>query len=235
MDKFGQYMNEQFIGKDPNYNKVGKDIFKSLKENWVEKIGYIPMKPMALIQVRESQDSPVLKGIGFSEPNDLLLDNFGVMLSSCINTGADVQRNITDENGVVRTVHFQENQNFRMAFATEISPVALSLGGFFKVGSGTTTPARSDFDIETAFGVPPLSSNLAVIIPVWISNDQEAIVTSFITNVLLDDTIRECGMFVRWRIGFSTGSANFMVSHDATSVNVDAGDFFEMTYTWSLS
>jgi hypothetical protein len=235
MDKFQQYMNDQFIGKDPNQKNVGRDIFKALKENWKEKLGYIPLKPMALITVTDP-NSPILKGIGFSKPNDLLLDNFGVMLSSCINTGGDVRRNVVDETGVVRTVHFQENGNIRMCFATETSPVALSLGGFFKVGQGTTAPARSDFDIETPFVTAPLSGDIGVIQPVWISNDQEAIVTAIISNIILGGTIEECGMFCRWRIGFGTTAADFMVSHDLTgSVNFSSGDHIQMTYTWSLS
>ena len=236
MDSFQKYVNEQFIGKDPSRVNVGRDIFKSLKENWMDKLGYIPQKPMALIKVTE-QNSPIIKGLGFSDPDDLLLDNFGVMLSSCINTGSDVQRNVVDNTGIVRTIHFQENGNLPMAFATADSTPgpALSLGGFLQLGSGTTPPARPDFALEVPFVISPQAGNKGVITPVWIPADQEALVTALISNIIVGETIRECGMFCQWRIGFTNTKADFMISHDAVNTSFDGGDHIEITYTWSLS
>ena len=230
-------MNEQFVGKDPNRINVGKEIFKALKENCKEKIGYIPLKPMALVEVTEP-DSSILKGIGFSEPNDLLLDNFGAFLGAAINNGVDAFRNLTDRNGNVQDVHVQENQNLRMFNATEITPVALSLGGFLAIGKGDVTswdPQRSDFDLRTPFVTPPESNNIAVAIPAWISEDQEGIVTGLVTNTQLAGVVGECGMFCIWRIGFGTGASSFMISHDKTGVPFGAGANIQITYTWSLS
>lgn len=236
MNSFQQYMNEQFVGKDPSRSNVGRDIFKALKEKYKEKLGYIPLKPMALIEVRE-QDSPVLKAIGFSEPDDLLLDIFGAMFSGCINTGADVLRNITDNTGVVRTVRFQENGNAPNAFATGDGTPApnLSMGGFFKLGSGVTPPTRADFQIETSLIAAPFSGNVSIITPVWISANQEGIVTGILSNALIAETIFECGMFCNWRQDSSTSGRSFMVSHDATNVPYQINDHVQVTYTWSLS
>jgi len=240
METFQQYVNEQFIGKDPNRTDVGRDIFKALKENWIEKIGYIPTKPMAIIKVTE-KDSPIIKSLGFSEPDDLLLDNFGVMMSSCINTGADVQRNVVDYTGVVRTMHFQENGNINMAFATYQRPppffpgVDLSLGGYLRVGSGVTPPARSDFQIETPMIIPPMTGFLNVGIPYWIEANQEAVVQTLITPALIAGDINECGLYSLMRLGSSNSSVIIMMSHDAATASFNEGDHIEMSYTWSLS
>ena len=241
MDSFQKYVNEQFIGKDPSRVNVGRDIFKSLKDNWMDKLGYIPQKPMALIKVTK-QNSPIIKGLGFSEPDDLLLDNFGVMLSSCINTGSDVQRNVVDEIGITRTMHWQENGNFPNAFTTADSTPgpAFALGGLIEIGFGDSqgnpwNPQRSDFQLRQRFIVVPQSLFQNVSTPEWISNVQNVVLTSQVNGVVGDFNVGECGMFEFFRRGFTTNADLIMLSHDKTGLMVSDGDNIKTTYTWSLS
>jgi hypothetical protein len=233
------YLQEQFVGKDPNYNKVGRDIFKAIKDKWKDKIGYIPLRPMALLQATEP-NSDVIKGLSCSEPNDLLLNNFGTMLSSCINTGGNVRRDVVSQDGITRTIHFQETGNIRMCFATETSPVALSLGGQLQIGFGDSgggpwNPNRSDFKLREQFAALPQANFFPVTTPVWISMDQEVILSGQINNVTGNFVVGECGMFCFWRLGFSTTRVLVMISHDKTGLAVNDGENIKTTYTWSLS
>ena len=235
------YLQQQFVDEDPNYHKVGRDIYKAIKDKWKDKLGYIPLRPMALLQATEP-GSDVLKGISCSEPDDLLLDNFGVMLSSCINTGSDVQRNVVDEIGITRTMHWQENGNFPNAFTTADSTPgpAFALGGLIEIGFGDSqgnpwNPQRSDFQLRQRFIVVPQSLFQNVSTPEWISNDQDVVLSSQVNGVVGNFIVGECGMFEFFRRGFTTNADLIMLSHDKTGLMVSDGDNIKTTYTWSLS
>ena len=239
------YLKEQFIGQDPNYGKVGRDIFKSIKDMYKETLGYIPMKPMALLEATE-KDSDVIKDISCSAPNDLLLDNFGVMLSSCINTGADVQRNVVDVNGITRTLHFQENGNINMAFATYSRPppffpgVDLSLGGLLRIGWGDSlgfpwSPNRTDYQLRQEFVVVPQTFFQTVSVPVWVEANQQATLFSQVNSVVANFNVGECGLYAYYRLGSGNSIVLIMLSHDQTGLAVSDGDNIKTTYTWSLS
>lgn len=244
MELASNYLNQQFKDTNPvENNKVARDITKSIKDLWLDKLKYIPLKPMALLQATEP-GSDVLKSLSCSEPDDLLLDNFGVMLSSCINTGADVQRDVVDEVGVTRDIHWQENQNLRMAFATADGTPgqtpALSLGSVVEIGFGDSmgnpwNPQRSDFQLRQRFVVVPQSLFQNVSTPEWVSANQEVMFSSQVNSVVGNFIVGECGAFTLYRVGFGTGSALIMLSHDKTGLMVADGDNIKTTYTWSLS
>ncbi len=236
MGRFEDYMTEQFVGKDYAKVNVGKEIYKALAENWTEKLGYIPLRPMALIQVTDPKDPTILTGIGFSEPDDLLLDNFGVFLSSTINNGPDLTRTCVDENGIVRSIKFQEASfSQKMYCNNTVSGGTVSLGGFLKIGQDSTAPTRPDFDLTQPFISGPQSGNIAPLKPVWDSDDQQGDVTGLVTNATLGGTVRECGLYATWLEGTSNNNTNIMLSHDIASVNFDPGANIQITYTWSLS
>jgi len=97
--------------------------------------------------------------------SNLILNNFGLLLSVLFkkfdptNTGITI-KDITNAN---KGINMWGNSVNRW-----MSSNPLSLGSFMKVGSGSLAPARTDFNVQTAFGTSPESGNInAVTSPIY--------------------------------------------------------------------
>ena len=117
-------------------------------------------------------DKDEIKGVGGSTlmkdkngkiVSNLILDNLGKLLAILFSGNPSGLRGATviDEIGTGRGIRTYTGQNFTIGNA---------LGVVHKVGSGTTTPARSDFEVETAFGTVPESGNIDGSTPIWNSS-----------------------------------------------------------------
>lgn len=222
-----QLLQEHFIGEDKNKIKIQDEIFKTIKENWNKKLGYVPEKPMALITVYDPKDPDILKSIGCSEPNDLLTDIFGASLSGMINNG-NAARNITNESGVVKTVNFNDSGGNQFA-RNDPGPCGTTM----RVGRGGPID-RSDFNLTDPFVVVPEALNFNVTPGGWLSGSQTVVVNGLLAGVTTSDTIGECGLYMRWR-SIPTAYFRYMISHDVAGASFQSGQNVNVTYTWSIT
>ena len=115
-------------------------------------------------------DKNEIKGVGGStllkDKNDkiisnLILDQFGILLAGMFK-GGTLEKSVVilDVNGAPSTliVNSTASVKFNQRNAVEVS---------FQVGSGSTPPIRTNFNIETAFGTLPESQGFTTVIPVW--------------------------------------------------------------------
>jgi len=116
-------------------------------------------------------DENEIKGVGGSSlmqnkktgeiVSNLLLDNFGIWLSGIMKGGVAAKSVVLkDQSNVDKTF---------LIYAT--AGTLFNNSGTFrtlmKVGSGTTVPARTDFNIETSFPTAPESGNMESTIPTY--------------------------------------------------------------------
>ena len=111
-------------------------------------------------------DKGEIKGVGGSSlmqnkktgeiVSDLILDQFGVLLAGVLSkfTGVDKIIQLKSKTGALI--------NLRAIGAGTTFPQTGfgGIGNSFQIGSGSTSPARTDFDIETAFGTAPENTNM---------------------------------------------------------------------------
>ncbi len=226
-----QYLQEQFVGKDKTKTSIQDDIFKTIKEAWNEKLGYVPEKPMALITVFESETPNILESIGCSEPNDLLTNIFGAAFAGMLTNGGIVDKNLTDSSGVGRTVRMSTTGNF--LFNTSENGGA---GVLMQIGRGGAI-ARSDFALTDPFIVAPESNTFNVTSGGWLTGSKQVVVNGLLSSVTTSDTIGECGLFARWNRNqfIPIGQSNFLISHDVAGASFSGGQNINVTYTWSIS
>ncbi len=120
-------------------------------------------------------DNSEIKGVGGSTlmknkktgkiVSNLILDNFGEIMNTLHfgNPSSNFNAPVLDVSGVARTLPFYINNNWQdIAFGG-------ADGILTQFGSGTNAPARTDFNIQTAFGTPPESGTITnmTTIPVW--------------------------------------------------------------------
>ncbi len=225
--KFQQYLQEQFIGQDKSKQNILDEIYKAAKDGYKDKIGYIPLKPMALITVHEPK-SPIIESIGFSEPDDLLTNIFGAAFSGMLNGGGNVDRGISDENGVVRFIRLNSTTSNRYTNN--------SFGGNgvrMQIGRGNSI-ARSDFNLDDPFVVAPESQKFEVNSGGWLSGSQTVVVNGLLSGVTTSDSIGECALWGLW-LRDNTASSHFLLSHDAAGGSFSSGQNVNVTYTWSIS
>jgi len=120
-------------------------------------------------------DKNEIKGVGGStllqDPktgqivSNVILDQFGIFLAGIFKrrTGGANTVSIKDITNASQTLNIW-NSSATFCLASPVSGVGYEV----QVGSGTTVPARTDFNIETAFGTSPESLKFsAVSNPVW--------------------------------------------------------------------
>ncbi len=113
-------------------------------------------------------DKGEIKGVGGSSLlqnkktgeiiSNLILDNFGEILSGYPTLVGTSARLIfaNDTGGASRGF------NIRNPFATYLNTALSGLGWQLRIGSGSTPPVRTDFNIETPFGTAPESGFFAI-------------------------------------------------------------------------
>jgi len=120
-------------------------------------------------------DKDEIKGVGGSTLikdkngkifSNLILDQFGEFLAGLMNqlTSLAINRNIRTISNFNSTVTVIGNEPFNDNDAGKI------LGTKMQVGSGSTAPLRTNFNIETAFGTAPESGFIAHGTPVYNSS-----------------------------------------------------------------
>lgn len=231
------YLKEQYIGKDPNYKDIGEDIYRVIKEGYCKKLGYMPMKPMAVITVTDGE-SPILQDISCSEPNDILLNNFGFFLSGVLGSGipaAGAKIQMVDNFG------FTRNYNMRSAGDTynrtsAVAPI-LSTGMGLQIGQNPSglTPTRSDFQLFVPFAATPealpFSTGGA---GVWVPASQQAVCAGIMGPAsIVGGTVRESLLLAFWQ-DESNIQREVALSHDQVFVSFGAGGFVTLTYTWGI-
>ena len=227
-----EYVTQQFVGKEKSKQEVLDDIYKSLKEGWNEKLGYVPEKPMALITVHDPKSS-VIESIGFSEPNDLIQNRFGVFFGSILNSGGTVPRSFQDTQGTFRTVN--GNHTSDQSYARTNTLPGSTNGGLVRIGRGGAI-TRDDLDLTDPFIVAPESNLLSVSTsPLWSPGSQNAVIDALMVNVTSSDTIGECGLYLKLT-SVSPPAANvYMMSHDVAGASFSSGQNINITYTWSIA
>ena len=211
---------------------IQDDIFKTIKEAWNKKLGYVPEKPMALITVHDPASS-VIESIGFSEPNDVIQDKFGGFFGGILNSGGTVVRLIPDTGGTSRTVNC--NHTSDLAYTRTNITAGTTNGGRVRIGRGGTI-TRGDFDLTDPYVVAPESNFIPVsAAPLWSSGSQNAVIDALLVNVTTSDTIGECGLYMKMTSVSPSAAATYLMSHDVAGASFSSGQNINVTYTWSIA
>jgi len=126
-----------------------KNIDEIIKESI--KLRY-PFQHFATVIISQGD---IIKGITQSKPNNLILDNFGILFAEMFTTPSQNQDEVilTDVLNAPTAVQFYgDNTAGDSAFPTNVGG---NIGTKMQVGSGITPAARADFAIETPFIVAP--------------------------------------------------------------------------------
>lgn len=211
--------------------KLIQDCNKFLIENKAKTLGYLP-RPCAVSLVSVVENGEV-KSIGGSIPEDLILDQFGIIYNAYFRPSEVGQVNITvtDTGGVDRSIIP------RIAFASNGMNKALSqaLGTEIQVGQGSTLPARANVDIETVFAGAPESGRVGTGLGGYNSGLGQVTVSTVISPTSASGTVSESGLF--WVLADNvTTVRTFMILHDLVSPGVSfvAAQAINVTYTWQL-
>jgi len=236
MSQLQQYLQEQFFEQDKLKINIQDEIFKSIKENWNEKLGYVPQKPMALVTVTNPGES-ILQSVGCSEPDDIILNTFGAVFAAQYNVNAAILVNVSDVAGVVRTLRcgsasnvvFPSNNNCPFEFIA-------STGMQMQIGrNGSALPvARSDFQLHDPYVIGSESSRFNVTPGGWITGSQNVVVDGILSNVASTDTIGEAALIAQW-LDTISAQRNIMITHDICGGAFSTGQNVNLTYTWSIT
>jgi len=146
--------------------------------------------------------------IGFNVPEDIILDNFGYWLAGIIRPAGVVSTTtLVDVSGASRTVYL-----FSGVTSYLFNGSAGYNGALVQVGSGSSTPARDDYKIQTAFGTAPentqFNSGFASYGSGYVSFNGAIIAGG-------SGTIAETGFLCKWNYrNGSTSQGIFMLFHD---------------------
>jgi len=193
------------------------DIHKSLIQERSKAIGY-ENKAVGIASVRvEDPKSKEILGLGASVPGDLILDNWGELF-------AVIHGPIVGSPG--RTFVGLKNKGGTTGQTwlvwKDVNPQSwdFNLVARIGVGSGTTTPARTDFKIETNFANGgPEDSVVIVKQGAYTPDLGQVSVGSHIAPTAGPGTINEIVM--EWQMNIQSGGNNFItMARDAISPGV---------------
>ncbi len=229
------YLQQQFLDQDKSKKSVSEEIFKTIKEKWNEKLGYVPQKPMALITIHDPDDSNIIKSMGASEPDDIITDQFGAIFAGQYNNGGAHNRIIPDRDGfsrIVRVGDLAGSGYAAMVFGGQ------SVGMQFWVGrNGNSDPVtRSDFTLNDEFVVAPqtLPFNMTAA-GGWIPANEHVVAEAVLNGVVGNDSIGECGLLAKWTRDPFNVTSLFLITHDIAGGAFVDGQNINVTYTWSIS
>jgi len=164
--------------------------------------------------------------------SNLILNNFGNVFALMHTQVRFLPLNLvnaTDIGGVVRPMTVAQT-----TISYNFEAVGGDTGSNLQVGSGSTTPAGSDFNIETAFGSAPENAFFFSGTPVFNPGTGQFQNTGSIVAGGAG-TVNECGMFMNWRTS-NQGIQDFMIFHDLISPGQAfiATQQIALTYTMQL-
>jgi hypothetical protein len=188
--------------------------------------------PLSLATVF-NPDTEEITDIGCSVPNDLVTTNFGELFAGCFSPGGiqtKVLKDITNTNQTINT--YGTNSDSPNAPFTHT--VASSMLTLVQVGTGTTTPDRGDYNIETAFanGGPEDSrqnTNNGSHIP----DNSTVQVSKIITPTGGAGTVQETCLFGQYRTIAQVGKI-FLLSRDLVTISFLTGQSISVVYVWNL-
>jgi hypothetical protein len=151
-----------------------------------------------------------IKEIGFNDPQDMFLNNWGTLLASLIhgNTG-----------GISGYVLYDETNNARTSdgtYAPSLSNQSTTTYFTIQFGSGTTAAARNNYSIQTAFATPPESTKFQCGPGAYASG-----VISFGNLITAggSGTINEISLFTQQRMN-DAAYRHYMITRDILSSGV---------------
>jgi len=224
-----EYLN-QYIGKTSS-QKLLFDANKYLFEEKLKKASNSIMET-CLVHVENPLTKEII-GIGGSTPNDLILDNWGLLFARhwrlVFNTDSNVI--LTDNTGASETLAFVRQSAGTNQFN---NTVAGSGGARIQIGSGSTTPARTDFTVSTPFITAPENGLIVNTIGILDVPNGTVKVQAFILAGG-SGTINEAGHFCQWA-NSSNIDKFFMIAHDLISPAVPfiINQTITIEWTWQL-
>lgn len=176
----------------------------------------------------------IIKGIGQSKPNNLILDSFGIWLGSIFRTGTATESaifNLTDITNTARSIRIY----FDAIGENPFNYVGAGrLGGTqIQCGSGTTTATRADYNVETALPTAP-EDDIFDTGPGSYAGGIISVVGAVSAGGA--GTINETLMYARWRDASLASAHVFALFHDLL-VSGEAfvlGETITVTYTINL-
>jgi hypothetical protein len=188
--------------------------------------------PLSLATVF-NPDTEEITDIGCSVPNDLVTTNFGELFAGCFAPGGQHSKVLTDITNTTQTVKTYgasaEASTAPFNFTTVTDMLTL-----VQVGTGTTTPDRGDYNIETAFanGGPEDSrqnTNNGSHIP----DNSTVQVSKIITPTGGGGTVQETCLFGQYRT-IAEVAKIFLLSRDLVTISFLTGQSISVVYVWNL-
>lgn len=177
-----------------------------------------------------TQNKGKIQDISLNEPNDIILDNFGYVVAGLIRQPTSTVNTVplTDTGGNARTPNL-----YITSAAGSVTNCNSALAGTrMQLGSGTSTPARTDYAIQTPLATAPENTFFNTG-----AGSYAAGVVSFSGSVTAggSGTVNEAIFTGRWTYTGTT-LADFALFHDklAAGVSFTAGKTLTASYSINL-
>jgi hypothetical protein len=222
---------EDYKGKTLN-NRIQNELDKYALEQRLKANNNNSMfgvQSMVIIGAKKHGD--MIKSVGVSKPNDLILNNFGnfwAALFTALNNSAIpfTMRDITDSEFTYRT--YRETSTNPRTY----NEGGANLGSQIGIGSGTTEPVRSNTDIETYFGSSPESTRQNTSTGGW-NTDNGHVTYVYAITAGGSGTIRETATFGVWKEINGNVKTNMLTREVLdTFQDFSATDPISVKYTW---
>ncbi len=216
-----------FIGKSQKQKELDQ-MFKFLLEEKTKFLGLRPLiHEVSLVTVTDPLEKkyPEILKVGGSKPDDLITNQLAIFLATLVGpvSGVLVQMTINDNTGTPRIVSVRGNEGTsrNLWYRLNVGGSFVSTGSSIQVGQGTTPPARSDFDVETAFanGGPEDTSG-GVNVSVYNSTLGRVTVSRTIGPTAGAGTVTEAGHFMGLLAPTEAFLRRYLMYHDAVSPGV---------------
>jgi hypothetical protein len=165
--------------------------------------------------VLKSKDNPRIMEVGFSDPDDMLLNNFGMWLASIIQPPSV---------GITGYTMYDTSNTARTSIYLDSTFFSSPAGFIFQFGAGTTTPARTNYQMQTPFLGSPEMNKFNVGSSSYAGN------TISFANVITaggSGTINEVGVFFQtWMWDSNSVQRVFLLIRDVlgTGISFVAGN-----------
>ncbi len=217
-----EYLN-QFKGQTIN-ERILNDCRNYLLEN-----KKVSPQQICLVHNTDQKTKEIL-GIGGSDPNDIINDNFGNWWRGLNRplTSFFVTNVLLDNLNIARTLQILGVGGGFFSFSQNV------VGSLIRIGSGSTPPARSDFNIETPFGTAPESGFVATDAGVYTSATGQGTYFGFYVAGG-SGTVSEAATFMQWNASNNV-VRQFMMARDLISPTVAfvAAQTISIQYIWQF-
>lgn len=217
--------------------RVIHEIYDYVQEDRVKQRGYKDVYlPLSIAAVFDPSTEEITD-VGCSIPNDIVNDNFGTLLAKCFRNLDAVREtatllDITNTSRTVYTYGNHQNTNFipfNGSFSTAVD-------NMIQVGSGTTPPTRSDYNVETAFANSgPEDSKQSANDGSYIVNANMIQIAGIIGPTTGGGTVNEICLYGGYPVPPATVTERFfLLSRDAVTITFSAGNSIGVSYIWNV-